>query len=152
STVALAIHVPAPGRRRQRGSTQPGGHPGRNCRVRVADRSGPRSEGLRLLPFRRPGGGGTFVVSDAVALLWSRLMGEYGFAGFAERAAPQLIRWESRYGWTRTGYGTISEQETSLARVVARNLRTPEMWVGFADQYLSALDLVARNDTARRKH
>ena len=92
-----------------------------------------------------------FVVSDAVALLWSRLMGEYGFAGFAERAAPQLIRWESRYGWTRTGSGTISEKETSLARVVASMLRTPDMWVGFADHYLSALDLVARNGTARRK-
>lgn len=92
-----------------------------------------------------------FVVSDAVALLWSRLMGEYGFVGFAERAAPQLIRWESRYGWTRTGYGVTSEQETSLAEVLGNTLRTPDMWVGFADHYLSALDLVARDGIAKPK-
>jgi len=92
-----------------------------------------------------------FVVSDAVALLWSRLMGGYGFAGFAERAAPQLIRWESRYGWTRTGFGPTSEKETSLATVLAGMLRTHDMWVGFADNYLSALDLVARNGTERSK-
>ena len=90
-----------------------------------------------------------FVVSDAVALLWSRLMGECGFTGFAEQAAPQLIRWESRYGWTRTGYGPTSEKETSLAEVAAGILRTPDMWVGFADHYLSALDLVARAGTAK---
>jgi hypothetical protein len=92
-----------------------------------------------------------FVVSDAVALLWSRLIGEYGFAGFAERAAPQLIRWESRYGWTRTGYGATSEKEISLAGVLASILRTPDMWVGFADHYLSALDLVTRSGTAKPK-
>ena len=92
-----------------------------------------------------------FVVSDAVALLWSRLLDEYGFAGFAERVAPQLIRWESRYGWTRTGFGAISETETSLANVLASMLQTPNMWVGFADHYLSALDLVARNNTAKPK-
>lgn len=90
-----------------------------------------------------------FVVSEAVALLWSRLMGEYGFAGFAERAASQLIRWESRYGWTRTGYGPTSKKETPLAEVVAGILRTPDMWVGFTDHYLSALDLVARDATAK---
>jgi len=90
-----------------------------------------------------------FVVSDAVALLWSRLIGEYGFGGFAERAAPQLIRWESRYGWTRTGYGATSEQETSLAEVLAGILRTPDMWVGFADQYLSALDLLIPRGPAK---
>jgi hypothetical protein len=59
-------------------------------------------------------------------------MGEYGFAGFAERAASQLIRWESRHGWTRTGFGPTSEKETSLARVLASMLRTPDMWVGSA--------------------
>ena len=78
-----------------------------------------------------------FVVSDAVARLWSSLVNGYGFNGFAERAAPQLIRWESRYGWTRTGFGAISEKETSLARVIAGMLRTPEMWVGFADCYVN---------------
>jgi hypothetical protein len=92
-----------------------------------------------------------FVVSDAVALLWSRLLDVYGFVGFAERAAPQLIRWESRYGWTRTGSGAISEKEASLAEVLGGMLQTPDMWVSFADHYLSALDLVAGNNVARPK-
>ena len=92
-----------------------------------------------------------FVLSDAVALLWSELLDEYGFAGFVERAAPQLIRWEARYGWTRNGLGAVAAKETSLAKVLAGMLRTPDMWIGFADGYLSALDLVARNDAAKPK-
>jgi hypothetical protein len=36
-----------------------------------------------------------FVVSDLVALLWATLLDRYGFASFAQRAAPQLTRWES---------------------------------------------------------
>src|SRR5215510_1688363 len=92
-----------------------------------------------------------FVVSEAVALLWTRLLDEYGFAGFAERVAAQLIRWESHYGWTRTGFGAISEKETSLARVLASMLGTPDMWVGFVDSYLSALDMTARDDAAKPK-
>ena len=48
-----------------------------------------------------------FVVSDAVALLWATLQAHHGFAGFAQRAAPQLIRWERRHGWTRNGWGRV---------------------------------------------
>jgi len=90
-----------------------------------------------------------FVVSDAVARLWSSQLSSYGFDKFAERAAPQLIRWESRYGWTPTGFGATSEKETSLARVIAGMLRTPEMWFGFADSYVAALDQVARDEAAK---
>jgi hypothetical protein len=90
-----------------------------------------------------------FVVSDAVALLWGKLQARHGFAGFAERAAPQLIRWESRYGWTRSGWGRVSEKETSLASVLAQMLPAPDMWVGFTDRYLDALDQAARDDAAR---
>src|ERR1700704_2648963 len=79
-----------------------------------------------------------FVVSDATALLWGRVLDQSGFAAFAERAAPQLIRWESRYGWTRTGDGRVRGKETSLASVLARMLRIPDMWVGFTDRYLDA--------------
>ncbi len=77
-----------------------------------------------------------FVASDAVALLWARLQAQHGFAGFARRAAPQLIRWESRHGWTRSGWGRVSQKETSLASVLARMLRAPDAWAGFADRYL----------------
>ena len=85
-----------------------------------------------------------FVVSDAAALLWGTLHAHYGFAGFAQRAAPQLIRWESRHGWTRSGWGRLSEKETSLASVLARMLPAPDKWAGFADRYLDALDHLAR--------
>jgi hypothetical protein len=91
------------------------------------------------------------VVSDAVALLWAALQAHHGFAGFAERAAPQLIRWESPYGWTRSGYGRVSEKEASLASVLAPMLPAMDMWVGFADRYLDALDRVARKPPASRK-
>jgi hypothetical protein len=90
-----------------------------------------------------------FVVSDAVALLWGKLQAQYGFAGFADRAAPQLIRWESRYGWTRSGWGRVSQKETSLASVLAQMLAAPDAWVGFTDRYLDALDRVARAAPAR---
>jgi hypothetical protein len=92
-----------------------------------------------------------FVVSDAVALLWAALQAQLGFAGFADRAAPQLIRWESRHGWTRSGWGRVSQKETQLASVLARMLPALDAWVGFADRYLDALDQVARSDAARPK-
>jgi hypothetical protein len=92
-----------------------------------------------------------FVVSDAVAVLWGRLRDRHGFAGFAERAAPQFIRWEREFGWTRSGWGRVSETETSLAAVLARMLRAIDMWVGFTDRYLDALDELARTDAAHPK-
>jgi hypothetical protein len=81
-----------------------------------------------------------FVLSDAAALLWEFTRDRYGFAAFADLAAPQLIRWESYYGWTRSGYGKTSKKETSLAQVLASMLRTPDTWTGFAQHYLAALD------------
>lgn len=90
-----------------------------------------------------------FVVSEAVALLWSKLREHHGFAGFAERAAPQLVRWESKHGWTRSGWGEVSKKETSLAAELARMLPAIDMWIGFTDRYLDALDQTARNDTAK---
>ncbi len=92
-----------------------------------------------------------FVVSDAVARLWARMRERHGFGAFAERAAPQLIRWESEYGWTRSGCGQVSEAEMSLANVLARMLLVTDMWIGFADRYLAALDQVARDDAVRPK-
>jgi hypothetical protein len=81
-----------------------------------------------------------FVLSDAAALLWESTRDRYGFAAFADQAAPQLIRWESRYGWTRSGCGKASEKEISLAQVLGSMLRTPDTWAGFAQRYLTALD------------
>jgi hypothetical protein len=91
-----------------------------------------------------------FVVSDAAELLWGTLRDRYGFAGFAERAAPQLVRWESRYGWSRSGWGKLAGRETSLASVLTRMLRAPDMWAGFAARYLDALDNAARGDVVAR--
>lgn len=92
-----------------------------------------------------------FVVSEAVALLWGKMRDQYGFAEFARRAAPQLIRWESKYGWTRSGWGATAEKEASLASVLARMLAVTDMWITFADHYLDALDQVARDDAAKPK-
>jgi hypothetical protein len=80
------------------------------------------------------------VVSDEVSRLWGRILEHSGFATFAEQAAPQLIRWESRYGWTRRGWGQTSEKEASLASVLAPMLRFQDAWVTFTDRYLGALD------------
>src|SRR5216683_777474 len=68
-----------------------------------------------------------FVVSHAAAALWQTMLDQHGFGAFAERAAPQLIRWESRYGWTQ-GYGKVSGHETSLAEVLEPKMTTPDMW------------------------
>jgi hypothetical protein len=92
-----------------------------------------------------------FVLSDATAMLWESMRDRHGFQIFAERAVVQLIRWESRYGWTRTGWGQISAKETSLANVLARMLSVPDMWTVAADRYLHALDQVARAEAARSR-
>jgi hypothetical protein len=84
-----------------------------------------------------------FVVSDAAAMLWQTAANRRGFQAFAGLAAPQLIRWESRYGWTR-GWGQVHAKETSLASVLARMLPVPDAWAAFAGRYLDALTEVAR--------
>ncbi len=81
-----------------------------------------------------------FVVSDAVEQLWDRLRRAYGFDRFSAHAANHLVRWESQYGWTRGGWGSITQKEASLASLLARKLEAPDMWVTFADRYLDALD------------
>jgi len=91
-----------------------------------------------------------FVVSDAAALLWSTIQQKHGFVAFSERAASELIRWESPYGWTRRGDGWVSQRETSLADVVAKMLRAADAWGQFADQYLRALDDAAEGGRSTR--
>ncbi len=81
-----------------------------------------------------------FVVSDVAAVLWASTWERHGFQEFAETAAPQLIRWESRHGWTRYGEGSVAAKETSLNVVLARMLRVPDTWESFAEQYVRALD------------
>jgi len=90
-----------------------------------------------------------FVVSDAAATLWEFVRERHGFARFATVAAAQLPRWESAYGWSRSGWGKLAEKETSLASVLARMLRAPDAWTTFADRYLDGLDEVARTKAAR---
>lgn len=91
-----------------------------------------------------------FVVSDEVAVLWARLLKEYGLAGFAPRAASQLVRWEREYGWTRMGWGWVGERERRLGQVVAELLPVPDSWGEFVDAYLLALDEAARGDQRSR--
>ena len=84
-----------------------------------------------------------FVVSDAVAVLWSRMREVHGAVHFTESAAAQLLRWESRYGWTRGGDGWVSARENSLASVLSQLLVVPDLWTEVARHYLDALDRVA---------
>lgn len=84
-----------------------------------------------------------FVVSDAVAMTWSRMRDARGASTFVELAAAHLVRWESGYGWTRRGDGWVSAHETSLARVLSGLLTVPDLWTEVAGHYLDALDRVA---------
>ena len=101
-------------------------------------------EGYDYFRSEDPVAAARFVVSDAVSLLWSRLRDRLGFAGFAEPAASQLVRWESPSGWTRLGPGNgVGAKEVALAYVLEKMLTVPDMWATFADGYLGALDKVA---------
>ncbi|WP_109510453.1 hypothetical protein [Nocardioides speluncae] len=84
-----------------------------------------------------------FVVSDAVAVLWSRMREVRGAVHLTEVASAQLLSWESRYGWTRRGDGWVSARETSLATVLSELLVVPDLWTNVAGHYLDALDRVA---------
>lgn len=90
------------------------------------------------------------VISDEVERLWSRLRQQLDFDTFARRAAPQLLRWESRHGWTRTGFGEVAEKERTLARTLEPLLTTRDSWVTFSDRYLEALDAAASVGAKRR--
>lgn len=83
-----------------------------------------------------------FVVSDAVESLWSATRHRLGWDEFCVRAAPQLVRWEARYGWTRTGFGAVSDRERSLASVLAAMLPNADTWDAFSLAYVASLDAV----------
>jgi hypothetical protein len=91
-----------------------------------------------------------FVVSDVVRAIWLRTRTVYGMEVFAEQGSAQLLRWESRYGWTRRGEGWVAERETSLAQVLAELLVTPDMWDQFAQAYVEALSKGASGGASRR--
>lgn len=93
-----------------------------------------------------------FVVSDAVAQLWAVVLRRWGFGGFAERAAPQLIRWESPYGWTRFGSGPVADAEVPLTHVLAPMLQVADQWEVFAVRYLEALDELVEPGERRVRH
>jgi hypothetical protein len=90
-----------------------------------------------------------FVVSEAVAALWSTVRDREGFPAFTTTAAGQLIRWEAPYGWTRRGDGSIADKESSLAEVLAGMLVAPDHWDTFAAAYLEALDQCPETAAAR---
>ena len=84
-----------------------------------------------------------FVVSDAVEMLWLKMREMHGATGFLETAVAQLVRWESAYGWTRRGDGSVAEKETKLAIVLSRLLTVPDLWATAARFYLAELDKLA---------
>jgi hypothetical protein len=98
------------------------------------------SKGLEYFRSDDPMQAAGFVVSDAVAGLWRAVRDRHGFATFVDRAAPQLLRWESGHGWTRHGWGSVAQQETSLAEVLEAMLQVPDHWRAFAARYLEVCD------------
>ena len=92
------------------------------------------------------------VISDEVELLWARLRQHLDFPAFARRVAPQLLRWESKYGWTRSGFGRVAQSERPLAAVLEPLLTTRDRWVTFADRYLEALEGALSSEVKGRQH
>jgi hypothetical protein len=87
------------------------------------------------------------VISDEVKVLWCRVRDCGGFAAFA---APQLVRWERSYGWTRGGWGQVRQKETTLAAVLTPMLDVPDALHAFVRSYLTALDACAPEQPASR--
>lgn len=110
------------------------------------------SEGLEYFRSDDPMQAAGFVVSDAVAGLWRAVRDRYGFAAFVDRAAPQLLRWETGHGWTRYGWGSVAQKEISLAEVLEAMLRVPDHWRAFAARYLEVLDEVADRTPGTPRH
>lgn len=91
------------------------------------------------------------VVSDRVELLWRTVLERDGFQAFVRLAPAQLIRWESPYGWTRTGATRLCAKERTLAEVLQAMLKGPDAWLRFADAYLEALDRIPRKAQERSR-
>lgn len=89
------------------------------------------------------------VVSDEVGAMWQRMLAVGGFPAFAAEAAEQFLRWEAPYGWTRRGFGRVSQKETALTTVLAGILTVPDAWTTFAICYLAGLDRAAATPTRR---
>ncbi len=110
------------------------------------------SQGLEYFRSDDPMQAAGFVVSDAAAGLWHAVRDRHGFATFVERAASQLLRWETGHGWTRYGWGSVAEKETSLARVLEGMLQAPDHWRAFAARYLEVLDEAADRTPGTSRH
>jgi hypothetical protein len=110
------------------------------------------SQGYHRFRSEDPMQAAGFVVSDAVAALWHAVRDRHGFMTFAERAAPQLLRWETGSGWTRYGGGSVAEKETSLASVLEGMLQVPDHWRTFGARYLEALDEAADRSPGTPRH
>jgi hypothetical protein len=88
-----------------------------------------------------------FVVSQAAYALWQTVLDKHGAAEFTVRTVPQFMRWERTYGWANgTGAAKVRQAERPLGEVLASMLTTPELWTGFADAYLAALDQLTVGD------
>ncbi len=86
--------------------------------------------------------------------MWTTIRDRHGFAYFAQHAAPQLIAWESEFGWTRSGDGRVADQETQLGSMIVKMLPATDMWITFTDRYLDALDRLVgtASSTASTRH
>ena len=92
-----------------------------------------------------------FVVSDALAMYWSKVRHQLGMEAMLKLAVGHLLRWESPSGWTRHGFGKVAENETSLASVLAGFLTVPDHWETATRYYLDELDHLADAPAKKRQ-
>lgn len=89
------------------------------------------------------------VVSDLVDLLWRSTLAGSGFPALVARVPRDLIRWESAFGWTRSGGVRIAQKERQLANVLAALLPGHDAWAALADAWVVAFAGVCRRAASR---
>ena len=80
------------------------------------------------------------VFSDRVSLLWRARLSLEGFRSFAKHAAIQLIKWDSRFGWTYSE--TLKPKEAQLSHIVSSLIKGADAWLEFAEAYLDGLNQI----------
>lgn len=100
------------------------------------------SSGFHYFRSEDPVAALNLVVSEQVAVLWRALLASAGLTGFARRATSQLVRWESRGGWTVHGEKLV-HREVPLAQVLDGLLPAGDAWVTLGRAYLDLLDTLA---------
>lgn len=108
------------------------------------------SSGFHYFRSEDPVAALNLVVSEQVEVLWRALLASAGLTGLARRAPGQLVRWESRGGWTVHGEKLVG-REVPLAQVLDGLLPAGDAWVTFGRAYVDLLDSLAAESRSSTK-